>query len=240
MFPLRDTVPSRHLPVATWAILGTNLLVFLYQALLPEALERRMVYLFGVVPARFSHPEWADAAGFPDSFWPFLTSLFLHGGVLHLLSNLWTLFIFGDNVEDRMGPVRYLVFYFLCGLAAGGLHQITHPDSTVPTIGASGAIAGVLGAYLRLYPHARVLTLVPVVFIPFFFYVPAFVFLGIWFLTQLLGTFSVGGGAAGGIAWWAHVGGFLAGLLLCPLFLGRREPPPDLLPGRHYFLPDGR
>jgi membrane associated rhomboid family serine protease len=230
MLPLRDTIPARHAPLANWALLGANLLVFLFQLTLPDAELTRVVYLFGIVPARFTHPDWAAWVGFPtDTLWPFVTSMFLHGGFLHLLANLWTLYIFGDNVEDRMGPVRYLLFYLLCGTVAGVVHWVTNLNSSIPTIGASGAIAAVLGAYLRLYPRARILTVVPIFIIPFFFEIPAYFFLGFWFLTQLLqGTFSLGGSPAGGIAVWAHVGGFVAGALLYPLFL-RREPAPPLL-----------
>ncbi|HVT15375.1 MAG TPA: rhomboid family intramembrane serine protease [Thermoanaerobaculia bacterium] len=240
MFPLRDTVPSRHPPVMTWALIAANALVFLYQLTLPPQAQELLAYRFGIVPARFTDPYWASLVGFPaDHLWPFLTSMFLHGSFFHILANMWTLWIFGDNVEDRMGPFRFLVFYLLCGFAAGGIHWLTNLDSTLPTIGASGAIAGVLGAYLALYPRARILTFLPIFIIPLFFELPAFVYLGIWFISQLFnGTFSLGtdAAAAGGVAWWAHVGGFLAGLLLFPLFL-RREPEPLLPPERHFMLP---
>ncbi len=237
MFPIRDTIPSRHVPVATWGLIALNVAIFLFQLSLPDETREQLVYLFGIVPARFSDPGWARSVGFPAaSLWPFVTTMFLHGGWFHILANMWTLWIFGDNVEDRMGPLRYLAFYLICGLAAGFLHLITNLDSTVPTIGASGAIAGVLGAYLRLYPRARIVTLIPVFIIPFFFELPAFFYLGFWFLSQLFsGTFSFGSSAAAGVAWWAHVGGFLTGLVLCPLFLrrGTALPPPE----RHLVLP---
>jgi membrane associated rhomboid family serine protease len=239
MFPIRDTIPSRHLPVITWSLIAVNVLVFLYQLSLPEEAQQQLIYLFGIVPARFTNPDWASAVGFPAaSLWPFVTTTFLHGGFFHILANMWTLWIFGDNVEDRMGPLRFLAFYLLCGIASGFLHVITNLDSTVPTIGASGAIAGVLGAYLRLYPRARIVTLVPIFIIPFFFQLPAYFYLGFWFLTQLLnGSFSVGGREAAGVAWWAHVGGFVTGLVLCPLFLRRSAaaPPPA---ARHLVLPE--
>jgi membrane associated rhomboid family serine protease len=229
MFPIRDTIPRRHTPIMTWALIAANTLVFLYQVSLPEDAQQQLVYVFGLVPARFSHPGWAAGVGFPAaSFWPFLTCMFLHGGFFHLLANMWTLWIFGDNVEDRMGPLRFLAFYLVCGLASGALHWITNLDSTVPTLGASGAIAGVLGAYLALFPRARIVTLVLIVIFPVFFQLPAWFYLGIWFLTQVMnGSFSIGHAPAGGVAWWAHVGGFLTGVWLYRYFL-RRETGPTL------------
>jgi len=237
MFPIRDTVPSRHRPVITYTLIAANILAFLYQLSLPERAQEQLILVYGIVPARFTHPSWASSVGFPpESVWPFFTSQFLHGGFFHILANMWTLWIFGDNVEDRMGPLRYLAFYLLCGAVAGVLLWMSNPDSQVPTIGASGAIAAVLGAYLRLYPRARIVTMIPIFIIPFFFELPAFFFLGFWFLTQLLnGTFSVGSTAAQGVAWWAHVGGFLAGLVACPLFLRHDRTGP---PRRHFILPD--
>jgi membrane associated rhomboid family serine protease len=224
VFPIRDTVPVRNAPVATWWLIVANSLVFLVELMLPpEALER-FVYLFGLVPARFTHPEWAAGLGFPvDDYWPFLTSMFLHAGWLHVFSNMWTLWIFGDNVEDRMGAARFLIFYVLCGLAAGAVHWLTNPDSTLPTVGASGAVSGVTGAYFLLFPHSRVILLVPIFFLPFFFELPAVAYLAFWALSQVFsGALSlIGPREVGGIAWWAHVGGFVSGLALHPLFLRR-------------------
>jgi membrane associated rhomboid family serine protease len=237
MIPIRDTVPSRHAPVVTWSLIAVNVVVFLYQLALPGQAQQQLILVYGIVPARFTHPDWASSVGFPpESLWPFITSQFLHGGFFHILANMWTLWIFGDNVEDRMGPLRFLAFYLCCGIASGVLLWMSSPDSELPTIGASGAIAGVLGAYLRLYPRARILTLIPIFIIPFFFELPAYFFLGFWFISQLLnGTFSVGGAAATGVAWWAHVGGFLAGLAICPLFLRHERAGPVR---RHFILPD--
>ena len=151
--------------------------------------------------------------------------MFLHGGWMHIIGNMWTLWIFGDNVEDRMGPLRFVCFYLLCGLAAGLVHWFTNPDSTLPTVGASGAIAGVLGAYFFLFPYARVIVLIPVLFLPFFFELPALVYLGFWALSQVLsGTLSlVGPREVGGVAWWAHVGGFMAGIVLHFFFVQRGD-----------------
>jgi membrane associated rhomboid family serine protease len=195
-------------------------------SLTPQQLER-VFYVFGIVPARYSDPRWAEWVGFPmHDYWPFLTNVFLHGGWLHVLGNMWMLWIFGDNVEDRMGSGRFLAFYLLCGIAASVAHRFVNADSTVPAIGASGAISGVMGAYLLLFPRSRIILLVPILFLPFFFEVPAIAFLGIWFLMQLVsGTLALAGPEqAGGIAFWAHVGGFAVGMLSLPLFLIGRRP----------------
>jgi len=224
MFPLRDTIPSRCPPVVTWMLILANCLVFLVELAMPEPVLRQFFYTFGIVPARYTHPEWAVWVGLPvDDYWPFLTSMFLHGGWLHLISNMWTLWIFGDNVEDRMGPVRYLIFYLICGLCAGLVHWWMNPNSTVPTVGASGAIAGVLGAYFVLFPLSRVIVVVPVLFFPFFFEVPAVLYLGVWAASQFFsGTLALAAPQyVGGIAWWAHAGGFVAGAVLHKFFLRR-------------------
>ncbi len=226
MIPIKDTVPGRNPPLAVYTLIALNVLTFALELTMPEEARERLFYFLGMVPARYTHPEWAEWIGFPvDDYWPFLTSMFLHGGWLHLIGNLWTLWIFGDNVEDRMGPFRFLAFYLLCGLVAGITHALTNASSTVPTVGASGAIAGVMGAYFVLYPRARVLTLIPILIFPLFLEVPAVVFLAVWFLAQVFsGTLALASSSeVGGIAWWAHGGGFLAGAVLFGLFL-RREP----------------
>src|SRR5882762_2868083 len=224
MIPVRDSIPIRTVPVVTRTLILFNALVFLFElALPPEALER-FVYLFGVVPARLTHPDWAAAAGLPGgAYLSLLTHQFLHGGWFHIISNMWALWIFGDNVEDAMGRIRFAAFYLLCGVLAGTTHILVQPDLTVPSLGASGAIAGVLGAYLMLYPSASIVVLLPIFFFPFFFEVPAVLYLGIWFVTQLLnGTLSLAGPSQmEGIAFWAHIGGFVAGLVLCRLFVRR-------------------
>ncbi len=226
MFPLQDSVPSRSVPVVTRALILCNAIVFFIEVSLPQGAVEQIFYLFGVVPARFTHPGWAAAVGFPvANYWPLLTHQFLHGGWLHIVSNTWTLWIFGDNVEDRMGPLRFLIFYLSCGIAAGTTHLLTNPDSMVPSVGASGAIAGVLGAYLLLFPTARLVVMFPVLFFPFFFEMPAVIYLGVWFFSQLFsGTLALASPEhVGGIAWWAHVGGFVAGMALCGLFVRRRR-----------------
>jgi membrane associated rhomboid family serine protease len=226
LFPIRDTIPSRNPPIATWTLILINSVVFLFELTMPEYSLKQLFYLFGIVPARYTHPEWAAWTGFPiDDYWPFLTSMFLHGSWLHLIGNMWSLWIFGDNVEDRMGPVRFVFFYLLCGLAAGVVHWYTNPNSTIPTVGASGAIAGVMGAYFFLFPFARMIVLVPILFFPFFFELPAVTFLGFWVLAQIFsGTLSLGNpGDVGGVAWWAHVGGFMSGIVLQFLFVKRKD-----------------
>jgi len=227
LIPLRDENPSRNPPYVVWALIAANALVFLLELSLPPDSLQEFFVLFGIVPARFTHPEWARALGFPvDDWWPFLTSLFIHGGWFHIIGNMWFLWIFGDNVEDRMGHGRFLLFYILCGVIAGFAHLVTNPTSTIPAFGASGAISGVLGAYLLFFPRARVLVLFPIIIWPFLFVLPASIFLGLWFFIQFFsGTFSLlAPSEGGGVAWWAHIGGFVAGLSLAPYFLPRRKP----------------
>ena len=203
MIPLRDIIPSRTTPVVTISIIVLNVLVFVYELSLGRAVDAFTLY-FGLVPAAFS---WVTV----------FTSMFLHGGLLHVAGNVLYLWIFGDNVEDRMGHGRFLVFYLLCGVAAALAQTITAPDSIVPMVGASGAIAGVMGAYFVLYPKSRIVTLIPLFFFFQVIEVPAILFLGIWFLMQFLSgvgsiVTAVGGQPAGGVAVWAHVAGFVAGI----------------------------
>jgi membrane associated rhomboid family serine protease len=235
MIPIRDSVPSHSVPVVTRALIFVNALVFFFELTLPPGSLEQFFYLFGFVPARFTHPEWAESVGFPmGNYWPILTHQFLHGGWLHILANMWGLWIFGDNVEDRMGSVRFTIFYLVCGAIAAVTQLFMTPDSTVPAVGASGAIAGVLGAYLVFFPSARLILLIPILFFPFFFEVPAVFYLVFWFFTQLFsGTAAlVGPKQVGGIAFWAHVGGFVAGVLLCGVF--RRRPAPRALQSDEY------
>jgi len=210
----------------TVSIIILNTIVFLFELKLsPKELES-LFYLFGIVPARFSHPIWAAIMGFPlDNYWPFLTSMFLHGGWIHFLGNMWALWLFGDNVEERMGHFRFLLFYLLCGLIAGIVHYLFNINSTIPTIGASGAIAGVMGAYFLLFPHSRVITLVPIFFFIDIWEIPAFFYFIIWFLIQVFsGILSLtSSNVYEGIAFWAHVGGFISGIITFSLFLKPRR-----------------
>jgi hypothetical protein len=236
MIPLRDDVPSRGTPIVNYAMIAACGLVFLAQ-LKDEASPRpQLVERYGMIPARVRNPDRPivvrqvvprrtpfgvqlfererRAAAPPVSPWvTLLTCVFLHGGWMHFLGNMWILYIFGDNVEDRFGHVGYLIFYLLSGLAASATHLVFNASSTMPTIGASGAIAGVMGAYFILYPRARVLTLVPIFYFVELIMLPAPLFLGIWFFMQFLqGTASITSVQTGGVAWWAHIGGFVAGM----------------------------
>jgi membrane associated rhomboid family serine protease len=220
MIPIRNAVPSRYPPVVTWLLIATNCLVFLLQNSLSPADLEEFLRDFALIPARYT-AGFVDGEVYVAGLFPFFTMMFLHGGWLHLIFNMWTLWLFGPTVEDRLGHGRYLAFYLACGLAASIAHVIFNPTSIVPALGASGAIAGVLGCYMRLFPMARVVVVVPIIFIPLFFEVYAFVFVGLWFLVQLFqGTAELLLGiSAGGVAWWAHVGGFVAGLALGPLLV---------------------
>ncbi|WP_042681208.1 rhomboid family intramembrane serine protease [Anaerosalibacter massiliensis] len=217
MLPLRDTIPSRKIPIATWLIIIINILVFFHQITLPHDDALYMVYEYSFIPLRFVRGIYN-----PKSYIPLFTSMFMHGNLLHLISNMWSLWLFGDNVEDNMGAFRFIVFYILTGLIAGFAHFISNPMSNIPTVGASGAIAGVMGAYFLMFPHSRIVTLVP--FIPFFIRVPAPIFLFIWFVSQLRSGLMSGvyGKVIGGVAWWAHIFGFLGGVFLYKKFIKKR------------------
>jgi rhomboid family protein len=230
VIPLRDNIPSRTTPVVNYVMIGICAAVFLLQLGRPKMIEQ-----FGLVPARVAHPNRqidvvdqrveqtpdgpelvrfrrpAESAAVP-AWLTLLTCMFLHGGWLHVIGNLWFLYIFGDNVEDRFGHIGYLLLYLGGGVASSLAHFAMNSGSTVPTIGASGAIACVMGAYLVLYPHARVLALVPVIVIFFTVELPAPLFLGFWFLMQFFeGTMAIHTMQQTGVAWWAHIGGFAAG-----------------------------
>src|SRR5512147_1344938 len=215
MIPLYDTVRTHKFPLVNIAIIAANVLVFLYELQLsPQALER-FVFTWGLIPANLiSNPT--------GTWMNIFTAMFLHGGWFHLLSNMWFLYIFGDNVEARLGGFRYLIFYLLSGVAAAALQIYILPTSQVPMIGASGAIAGVLGAYLVSYPRSRIASLVPILFIFTIVEVPAVIFLVFWFVSQIYsGLFAMQGANASGIAWWAHIGGFVFGVIMVSFFARR-------------------
>jgi len=223
LIPLRDENPRRTVPVVNVILIVINVLMFLWELSLGPNLDRAL-FQVAFIPARF----WQAGTFMPEAIRIFV-SMFLHGGFLHLGGNMLYLWIFGDNIEDRLGHFRYLLFYVLCGIVATFAHALANPGSTLPSIGASGAIAGVLGAYLVLFPNARVLTLIPIVFFITVRELPAIFLLGFWFVIQFFdGVGSIGqtGNDMGGVAYFAHIGGFVAGMILIVLFGGRRRQPP--------------
>ncbi|MEW6381780.1 MAG: rhomboid family intramembrane serine protease [bacterium] len=224
MIPLKDDIPSDSFPVVTVTIIGLNCVVFVYQLLL-GAYGDRLIKILGIIPYELSHfTDLPPLAPVPLPF-TIVTSMFLHGGLAHLLGNMLYLWIFGDNVEDAMGHVRFAVFYLLCGTAAAITQVMVSPSSTIPMIGASGAISGVLGAYLLLYPQARVMTLVFFGFLIETVRLPASLLLTFWIVVQFLsGAFSLTSHSiSGGVAWFAHIGGFIMGMALIFLFRKRRR-----------------
>ena len=221
MIPLKDTVRARRFPLVNTILIGLNILVFLHESWIgPDALHEFLMR-WGLVPWQFHHTTGLE------KWLPVFTSMFLHGGWVHIISNMLALYIFGDNVEDRMGHWRYLAFYLLSGVIAAIAHVWASADSTMPTVGASGAISGVLGAYLVFYPMARVITLVPIFFWVSIVEIPAVFYLGSWFVSQLFNGLLVLAGSStfqsGGVAWWAHIGGFVTGLLLAHLFAEKQR-----------------
>ncbi|MBI3551849.1 MAG: rhomboid family intramembrane serine protease [Elusimicrobia bacterium] len=221
MIPIRDNVPVRRTPIVNWLLIAANTWVFYRELAEGPGLER-FIWRYGLVPLRYAKPGLLAKAGLVGYLTPFFSSMFLHGGWMHIISNMWVLYIFGDNIEDRLGHLRYLFFYIACGLAAAFAQLWFSWGSPVPTLGASGAIAGVMGAFFILYPFARVATLIPI----FIFFrvveIPAAVFLALWLWSQVYSaslTLS-GAGSLGGVAWWAHIGGFLSGVVLLAFFVG--------------------
>ncbi|MBW2306651.1 MAG: rhomboid family intramembrane serine protease [Deltaproteobacteria bacterium] len=216
MIPLRDRNPSGSFPVVTLLIIVANMVLFIYELGMGYRLERFLM-TWGLVPLKVRYFFAVQEIGMADVFLPFFTSMFLHGGWLHVIGNMWYLWIFGDNVEDRLGHARYFLFYIICGLGAALTHVLFNINSGMPVVGASGAVAGVLGAYMFSFPKARVLTLVFIFIFITTIEIPAYFFLAFWFILQFLsGTMSIAAssGDAGGVAWWAHVGGFVLGILL--------------------------
>ena len=228
MIPIKDDIPSRTFPIVNISLIFVNIFFFLVEVSLGDKLALLFNH-FGVIPAKYfaSYYITSDRVvyiGTADRIIPLFTSLFLHGGWFHLFGNMLYLYIFGDNVEDRMGHIRYLIFYILCGLIANLTHIAFNPESRIPSVGASGAIAGVLGAYMLLYPTARVVVLIMLFFYIDFVALPALIVLGFWFIIQFFsGILSLGvqSASTGGVAWWAHIGGFVAGMSLVFLFKRR-------------------
>ncbi|MEK7349086.1 MAG: rhomboid family intramembrane serine protease [Candidatus Eisenbacteria bacterium] len=221
MIPLRDANPSDRFPFVTVGLIVLCTLVFLYEASLGRRLPTFFA-AFALVPGQVSYGLQSGELGVAGIVQPFFTSMFLHGSWMHLIGNMWFLWIFGDNVEDLLGSGRFLVFYLLAGLGAGLAHYLLQPSSAVPTVGASGAIAGVLAGYLVLFPRARVTTLVPLGIFLQVMELPAMVLIGLWFAIQIVSGLLSLGWSGGGVAWWAHVGGFLVGVVLVRAFMPRR------------------
>jgi len=228
VIPLRNLDPRRSFPIVTLLLILVNVVVFFHQISLPPNAADAFVRAYGLVPAKISLALAGQRYTLAGAFIPLFTCMFLHGGWLHILGNMWFLWIFGANVEDRLGPVPYLIFYLVCGLGSGLSQVVFSWGSRVPSIGASGAISGVLGAFIIFFPASRILTLIPLFIIWFTVRIPALVFIGLWFLIQFLsGVASLRLSASagmGGVAWWAHIGGFLLGVVLAKIFDPGRRP----------------
>lgn len=214
MFPIKDTIRSRSFPIITWGLIIINILIYFYESSLSQAGLDHLISTYGLIPSKIILTN-------PLTWLPLLTHMFLHGSWWHVLSNMWTLFIFGDNVEDRMGSVRYILFYLIGGVAAGLIQMLQGGDPNIPSIGASGAIAAVLGAYFLHFPKSKVVTFIPFLLFIWFVKIPAVIYLGVWFISQLYS--GITSASASGIAWWAHIGGFVFGLLLALVFKGKEK-----------------
>ena len=225
MIPLRDKARAGRLPLVTVLLIIANIYIFLREIFLGPELKG-VIYTYALIPAAYLHPgTWTTSQALNNGI-SLISALFLHGGWLHLLGNMWYLWIFGDNVEDKLGHFKFLLFYILCGIIGNLAHIVTHINSNTPTLGASGCIAGLLGAYFLLFPRAKIVTLLPIFIFWTVAEVPAFFFLGIWFLIQFLnGFFTLPGSkeSAGNVAWWAHIGGFTGGFLFAFLFRIRKR-----------------
>ena len=215
MIPLKDMTPRRSVPVVTLLLIAVNIIVFVHQITLPPAATEAFIKTYGLIPAKISLALAGRRYTLEEALVPLFTCMFLHGGILHILGNMWFLWIFGGNVEDRLGSLPYILLYLVCGIGAGISEVIFSWGSRIPSIGASGAISGVLGAYIVFFPRSRILTLVPLFIIFFMWRIPAIIFIGLWFIGQFLsGVSSLAQASTGGVAWWAHVGGFLLGMLI--------------------------
>ncbi len=220
MIPLRDNNPSGTFPIVTVSIIAANIILFVFTYAISHR-PASIIETFGMIPRNYTDLSAAREMGIIRLFLSFYGSMFMHDGWLHIISNMWFLWIFGDNIEDRIGHVKYLIFYLLCGTAGGILFIAMNHDSVIPCIGASGAVSGILGAYMLAFPRARILTLVPVFIIIFFTTLPALFVLLAWFVLQILYAYAEDGTAAG-IAWWAHIGGFLCGIVLIAILKKRK------------------
>lgn len=247
MIPIRDSIVVRTTPSVVYALIIANAAVFLLQISMTGLVGQKFIYEYALVPLRYANPAWAQYQGLsPNDYFPFVSSFFMHGGFLHILLNMWTLYIFGSSVESRYGSVAFFIFYMLCGIAANIAHFYFNATSAVPVLGASGAVAGVMGAYAMTFPRARLIMLIPIVFIPLFFELPALSFVVLWFALQVLqgAVEMLRPSMGGGIAWWAHIGGFVAGMALLPLLwlggIGRKGAVYDSRRGKPYRAVTGR
>jgi len=226
MIPIRDTAPCDNKPLVTWGLILVCSSIFIAMQVMPFELSSRLINLYGMIPLRYANPQWGMDSALPfDYYFSFLSNLFLHASWGHLIVNMWFLWIFADNVEDRMGRLPFLAFYLLCGVFAGVLQWYFEPSLDIPVVGASGAIAGVLAAYFFLYPFERVILWMPLFFfLPIVIHVPAIAFLGLWVIMQLhdATTSIVIKNTMVDVAWWAHLGGFIAGSILYRLFLKKQ------------------
>lgn len=220
MLPLKDNIPAKNFPYVNIGLILINSVFFIYQMSYGHEIDQ-LIFSLGFIPARFLAQQSENFLS-PTGFLPVFSSMFLHANLIHLISNMWMLWIFGDNVEDCMGHGRYLLFFLLCGVASVAAQALANPQSALPMIGASGAISGVLGAYFLTYPHARILTLLPIFILIYLIELPAYFFLGFWFIMQFVqgSLYSLNSDqiVGGGVAWWAHVGGFAAGVVLLQVF----------------------
>jgi len=221
LFPLKDSIPSRSFPFVNCLIITTNIIVFIYELSLGNKLS---IFLldYGFIPEKFFAP--LSIVSIPEKFLPVFTSMFIHGGWLHIIGNMYFLYIFGDNIEDRLGHMRYLFMYIIFGLAAVITQTVLFPEMNMPTVGASGAIAGVMGAYFIFFPHAYIKTLVILFIFVTIIDVPAIIFIGLWFFIQFMsGSLQTMAGSSGGIAWWAHIGGFAAGFVYAACLVSKNS-----------------
>lgn len=218
MIPIRDRNPSGSFPLVTVSLILVNVLVFLFELSLGTRLDS-FLFQFGIVPIKVIYSADIPGSNLANTYFPFLSYMFLHGGFVHLIGNMWFLWIFGDNIEDRLGRIPFILFYFICGIGSAIVHVYFNSQSGVPCVGASGAIAGVLGAYMVTFPRARVLVVLPLFIIWQIIELPAIFVLGFWFLIQFFtGAATISSAHGGGVAWWAHIGGFVLGIILIKIF----------------------
>jgi membrane associated rhomboid family serine protease len=220
LFPLKDSIPSERFPYVNYIIIAINIFVFIYELSLGAGLN--IFFLeYGFIPKKIFMPH--NVVTLSEKIIPLFTSMFLHGNLFHLLSNMYFLFIFGDNVEDRFGHFKYIIYYLLFGLIAIFTQTLLFPEAEIPTIGASGAVAGIMGAYLIMFPHAYIRTLLIIIIYITIVDIPAVIFLGLWFFIQFInGTLQSMAGLQGGVAWWAHIGGFVVGILFGSYYIKKR------------------